>query len=106
MEKLTIIHGVPGTNGVALVIADLGGGWGYGVAAGAVVALAQNSNLVVISGAFVYALPIGLVGVGGIALKIWDFGIAAELGVCGGARERWQRQGESSEKILWVHIGD
>lgn len=67
-EELTIVHGVPRTNGIALVIADLGRGWGYGVAAGAVITLAQDGNLVVIRGALVYALPIGLVGVGGVAL--------------------------------------
>jgi hypothetical protein len=40
MEKLTVFPGVPGTNGVALVIADLGRAWGYSIAAGAVVTLA------------------------------------------------------------------
>jgi hypothetical protein len=68
MAKLTIVHGIPGTNVVALVIADLGRGWGYGVAAGAVVALTQDGNLVVIRGALVQTLPVGLVGVGGVAL--------------------------------------
>lgn len=68
MEKLTMIRGISGTGRVALIIADLGRVWWHGITAGAVVALAQDGNLVSILGARVQACAIGLVAVGGVAL--------------------------------------
>lgn len=71
------------------------------------VALAQDGYLIVVLGALGDAHAQRLIGACGVALDVWDGGIASQLGVSGtgGADEGWQCKGESREDLLGVHIG-
>lgn len=102
-----MVRGIPGANGIALVVVDFGRVRGQGVAAAAVVALAQDSDLIVVLCALGDAHAQRLEGGCGVALDIGHGGIASQLGVgrTGGAREGWQREGESREDVVWVHVG-
>lgn len=106
-QGLTLVRGIPGADRVALVVVDLRRVRGQGVAAGAVVALAQDSDLIVILCALGDAHAQRLEGACGVALDIGHGGIASQLGVgrAGGAHESRQREGESREDVVWVHVG-
>lgn len=107
VTELTVIRGIPGADGIALVVVDFGRVWGQGVAAGAVVALAQDGYLIVVLDALGDAHAQRLEGGCEVALDVWDGGIASQLGVGGtvGAGDGWQSEGESREDLLGVHIG-
>lgn len=106
-KGLTVVRGIPGANGIALVVVDFGRVRGQGVAASTVVALAQDSNLIVVLCALGDAHAQRLELVCGVALDIGHGRIASQLGVggTGGAHDGRQREGKSREDVVWVHVG-